>query len=235
MGLYMYENLIESNAKIMKQMQEAAIHGLAVLAEYRDPETGGHIQRVQNFVYLIAQYLYENPIKGYEITEREVELMANSAPLHDIGKVGISDSILLKPGKLTPEEFEEMKKHSNYGADAIEKIQFSLGDEKNFLNIAREIVKHHHERWDGNGYPDKLKGTEIPLAARIMAIADVYDALVSKRPYKEPFSQEKAISIIKEGSGTQFDSTLVEIFEKLADDFKNIEDMWEMIGLQKQL
>ena len=215
--LKQYQNVLEEmvaqKTHALVLTQEATIQSMAILAEYRDPDTGGHIQRTKNYVKLVAEYLHNNPLPNYNILKEDVLLMAQMAPLHDIGKVGIPDNILLKPGKLTAEEFEIMKMHSQYGGDAIARVQNLLG-ESSFLEIAHDIAKHHHERWDGTGYPDKLSGHDIPLAARIMALADLYDALATKRPYKEPMSHEETSAIIMKSGGTHIDPTLYRIFEE---------------------
>jgi response regulator RpfG family c-di-GMP phosphodiesterase len=154
--------------------------------------------------------------------ERTVDLMTKSAPLHDIGKVGVADRILLKPDKLTDEEFAEMKKHPKLGRDALLRAEQMLGSTSSFLQLARDIAYTHHEKWDGTGYPDGTKGGDIPLGGRIMAIADVYDALISKRCYKPAFPHEKAVEIIKDGSGKHFDPAMVDAFLACADEFQAI-------------
>ncbi|SBW01160.1 Cyclic di-GMP phosphodiesterase response regulator RpfG (fragment) [uncultured delta proteobacterium] len=149
------------------------------------------------------------------MSPKQIELIYKTAPLHDIGKVGVPDRILLKPGRLTPEEFEEMKRHTLYGRDALDAAAKTLGTEETFLNTAREIAYYHHEKWDGTGYPEHIAGEAIPVAARLMAIVDVYDALISRRPYKEPMSHEQAYAIIREGRGTHFDPAVVDAFEEI--------------------
>ncbi|WP_419779309.1 HD-GYP domain-containing protein [Maridesulfovibrio sp.] len=201
--------------------QAVTIESLATLAEYRDPETGGHIRRTMNYVRLMAERLVQMPRYQEELDERCVTLLYQSAPLHDIGKVGVPDHILLKPGKLTDEEFTAMKRHPIYGRDTMLKASKNLGS-TSFLQFAMEIAYTHHEKWDGSGYPQGLKGEEIPLSGRLMAIADVYDALISKRVYKPPFTHSKAVSIIQKDSGTHFDPELVEVFMELNEDFRQI-------------
>ncbi len=217
--------------------QEATINTVASLAEYRDNETGNHIRRTQNYVRVLALHLSEKNKYKHELTEEFIELLYKSAPLHDIGKVGVRDNILLKPGKLTVEEFEEIKKHTLYGRDALLKSAITLGD-NNFLQLASTIAYSHHEKWNGTGYPLALKATEIPLAGRIMAVADVYDALISRRHYKEPMPHKLAVQYIIDNSGSHFDPDVVEamiatqelfleIAEKLADsevERKNLRD-----------
>jgi len=193
--------------------RDVTILSLATLAETRDNETGGHILRTQGYVRALAMALRERPEYKEELTDEVIDLLFKSAPLHDIGKVGIPDSILLKPGKLTGEEFEIMKKHPVLGRDAIIRAEETLdAGEGSFLRYARQIAYGHHEKWDGSGYPEGIKGAKIPLSARLMAVADVYDALISKRVYKEAFSHEKARDIIAQGRGTHFDPDLVDTF-----------------------
>ncbi|WP_415884044.1 HD-GYP domain-containing protein [Neptuniibacter sp. QD72_48] len=201
--------------------RDASILGLASLAETRDNETGGHILRTQNYVRALAIKLRQNPKHADYLTSETIELLYKSAPLHDVGKVGIPDSILLKPGKLTDEEFDIMKQHPQIGADALEVAENQLGS-NSFLRIAREISLTHHEKWDGRGYPNGLQGEDIPLSGRLMAVADVYDALISKRVYKPAFSHEKARDIIVEGKDNHFDPEVVEAFLALETEFKEI-------------
>lgn len=204
--------------------QEVTIYGMAVLAETRDNETGKHIMRTQHYVKALAEHLVEGGKYRDYLDASRINLLYKSAPLHDIGKVGIADSILLKPGKLTDEEFTEMKKHTTYGRDAIVKSEQALGGKSTttFLTLAREIAYSHHEKWDGAGYPEGLCGDDIPLSGRLMAVADVYDALISKRVYKDAFSHEKAVSIISEGRGTHFDPDLVDAFVNIQEVFSEI-------------
>ncbi|MCP3871526.1 MAG: HD domain-containing protein, partial [Gammaproteobacteria bacterium] len=167
--------------------RDCAIVGWASLAETRDTETGHHILRTQKYILALAQYLAEQSCQQYQLLPTEMEVLFKSSPLHDVGKVGVPDSILLKPGPLTHDEFEEMKKHTIYGAEVLAKAELASGivDEASFLKTARDIALTHHEKWDGSGYPQGLKGEEIPLSGRLMAVADVYDALISKRIYKK--------------------------------------------------
>lgn len=191
--------------------RDASILGLASLAETRDNETGGHILRTQNYVRTLAMQLQQSPKYRQQLDNDTIELLHKSAPLHDIGKVGIPDSILLKPGKLTEQEFETMKAHPQIGADALAVAERQLGS-NSFLAIAREISLTHHEKWDGSGYPAGLTGEEIPLSGRLMALADVYDALINPRVYKAAFSHNKARTIIIEGAGKHFDPAVVQAF-----------------------
>jgi len=230
------ENLVKERTRRLALTQAVTIESLATLAEYRDPETGGHIKRTQNYVKALAVNLKDHPHYGGELNDETIELLYLSAPLHDLGKVGVPDHILLKAGKLTDEEFEEMKKHTVYGHDALLITEQKLGKDT-FLKFAREIAYTHQEKWDGSGYPSGLKGDEIPLAGRLMALADVYDALISKRVYKPPFPHEKAVQIIIEGKGQHFDPAIVDAFVELQETFRNIalsfadyEEEREMLG-----
>ncbi|MBI5330232.1 MAG: two-component system response regulator [Betaproteobacteria bacterium] len=217
-------------AEVARRMEDndltqlVSIRALAHLAETRDPETGNHILRTQGYVRLLAQLLRERPRFKSLINDRFIDLLTRSAPLHDIGKVGIPDAILQKPGKLTPEEWEIMKTHAQLGAVAIEQAERDAEKTVEFLALAKEIAHWHHERWDGSGYPDGLKGDVIPLSARIMAVADVFDALISARVYKPAMSYEQARTIIADGCGGHFDPDLVDAFLTRFDDFTAISD-----------
>ncbi len=203
------ETLLINRASELAVMQEAIINSMAVLAEFRDPETGAHIERTKLYLKLMLEKLGD----AAPYSESERELIWHCAPLHDIGKVAIPDSILLKDGALSETEFELMKKHPDFGFEVIRKAGRLLG-ENSFLRFAGEITRYHHEWWDGTGYPYGLSGEQIPLTARIMALADVYDALVTARPYKAPIPHGKAVRMILEGSGSHFDPDLVELFHK---------------------
>lgn len=213
---------VKRRIKEIELIQEVTIAALASLAEARDNETGKHIQRTQLYVKELALELKNNELFKEYLTDEHIKLIVKSTPLHDIGKVGIPDNILLKPGKLTEEEFEIMKTHTVIGKEAIERAENSINKFLTFLKCAKEIVYYHHERWDGSGYPEGISGYEIPVPARIMALADVYDALVSKRVYKGAFPHERAVDIIKKDSGKHFDPVVVEAFLKLQDKFKAI-------------
>ncbi len=193
-------------------IQEVSIRALARLAEIRDPETGNHLRRTQAYMNVLARRLALDPRHAPTLTPRTIDLIVKSAPLHDIGKVGIPDYILLKPGKLTPEEWTIMQTHARLGAEAIEHAEEDAERPVPFLAIAKEIARHHHERWDGSGYPDRLAGEAIPLVARLMALADVFDALISRRVYKEPVSLDGARQMICAGRGTHFDPDVVDAF-----------------------
>ena len=216
------EEKVRERTKDLVLTQDVTIFSLAVLAEYRDPETGGHIKRTQNYIKALAKKLQKNKKFIGILDDQTIELLYKSAPLHDIGKVAVPDSILLKAGKLNDEEFEEMKKHTVYGRDAILAAEKMLGKEITFLRYAREIAYGHQEKWDGSGYPQGIKGDDIPLSARLMALADVYDALRSKRVYKPAFPHYKAVEIISSEKGKHFDPVLVDTFLEIEDEFRNI-------------
>jgi len=217
---------VQEQTKEISRTQDAAIFCMASLAETRDNETGNHIRRTQHYVRLLCNFLKTRPNFSHYLDDKTIELLFKSAPLHDIGKVGVPDKILLKPGPLTPEEWTHMKKHSAIGCEALLSAEKELGS-TSFLEIAREIALTHHEKWDGSGYPGGLKGEEIPISGRLMALADVYDALISKRIYKEAFSHEKSVKLIVAEKGTHFDPEIVEAFELLADEFKAIAETFK--------
>jgi len=200
-------------------LQNAVLTTVADLVEFRDKLTGGHVSRTQLYLKALIDRLIMEGIYVDAIKKWDMDFFLPSAQLHDVGKIAISDLILNKPSKLTQEEFEIMKSHVNVGVDAIEKIM-SNADEHQFLRHALLFTKTHHEKWDGTGYPSGLKGNDIPLEGRLMAIADVYDALISVRPYKEAFSHEKACKIIEDGKGTHFDPILIDVFLKISDEFE---------------
>ena len=202
--------LLENQERI-NTMQAHIISGLASLIESRDANTGEHVTRTSALVKKIAQNALADGVYAEAITPHFIELLQTLAPMHDVGKIVVSDKILMKPGKLTPEEYEEMKKHAAEGGTVVRKILSGITDDE-YVNFAADIATYHHERWDGTGYPSKLAGTDIPLSARIMALADVFDALISKRVYKEAMPFDKAASIIEEESGTHFDPKLVAVF-----------------------
>ncbi len=201
--------------------QEVTIESMAVLAEYRDPETGGHIYRTQNYIRILAEKLRRFPEYQTQLADHYIDLLYKSAPLHDIGKVGVPDHILLKPGKLSDIEFDEMKRHTILGYEAIKIPAKKLGA-NSFLNLAMEIAYTHHEKWDKTGYPRGLKEAEIPLSGRLMALVDVYDALISKRVYKEPMKHSQAVSIILKGRGTHFEPLIVDAFQGITEEFRRI-------------
>ena len=215
-GMILYSVICTRNVREIFQgyhvekIQQSMISSLATVVEERDEQTGGHILRTEKYVEALIDLMKQEE-RYSDLADGYFKNVALAAPMHDIGKIRIPDRILNKPGRLTDEEFEVMKKHAEYGADIIQKTLIGV-EEEEYYRIACNIARHHHERYDGKGYPDGLKGEDIPLEARIMALADVYDALISERVYKKPFPREKAREIIEEGSGTQFDPNLVPLF-----------------------
>ena len=201
--------------------RDAVIFGLAGLADSRDPETGKHLERIALYSTRLASAMARHPRYRDRITASFIQLLGISSALHDIGKVGIRDAILLKPGRFEEHERALMQLHATMGGRCVGDIETRLGN-SNFLQMAREIALCHHERWDGTGYPAKMTGEQIPLAARIVAVADVYDALASRRVYKEAYTHEKCVEIIKEGASTAFDPQIVDVFLELESDFREI-------------
>lgn len=216
------KELIESYRKV-QSARNATILGLAKLAEYRDQATGAHLERIREYCKILAEELATKPAYAGYITKEYIEDIYHSSILHDIGKVGIPDSILLKPGRLTPEEFEVVKRHSALGGEALKEVEAKI-EGQSFLTLGKEIAYYHHEKWDGTGYPRGLKGEQIPLSARIVALADVYDALTSKRVYKEAYTHEEARRIILEGRGTHFAPDVVDAFIAREEDFRRIRE-----------
>lgn len=215
------ENKVKLRTREILLTRDVTINSMMSLLEIRDIETGRHIKRTQLYVKALGEYLAENgPYQNY-MTKDRIDNMYRTAPLHDIGKVGIPDKILLKPGRLTNEEFETMKKHTDYATMAFSTVDERLGD-NNFFIVAREIAGSHHEKWNGEGYPLGLAGEQIPLVGRIMALADVYDALVSERVYKKALSHEEAMDIIIKDRGSHFDPVIVDAFVALEDKFLDI-------------
>ncbi len=208
-------------------IQQVSIRALAHLAEIRDPETGNHILRTQGYVRLLASALADHPRFADTLTPGYIDLLSRSAPLHDIGKVGIPDHILLKPGKLTPEEWQIMRTHAKLGSDAIEEAEQDMEQPLAFLTLAKEIAHWHHEKWDGSGYPDGLQGDAIPLSARLMALADVFDALICARVYKPAMSYDEARALILSGSGHHFDPDVVTAFDRHFDAFVTIAERYQ--------
>ena len=208
-----------NNQKKMSEMQEHTISGLANLIESRDTDTGEHVMRTSMYVRSIAENAMKDGIYADRIDDRFVSMMYMLAPMHDVGKIVVPDSILRKPGRLTPEEFEQIKKHAEMGGTVVRRMLSGISDEE-YVNFAVEIATYHHEKWDGTGYPEGRSGEDIPLCARIMAIADVYDALISKRCYKEPISREEAAEIIRKDAGSHFDPLLAEVFLNHIPDFE---------------
>ena len=221
------ESLVQDRTRKLGKMQDAIIMAMASLAETRDNETGNHIRRTQNYVAALARKLKNHARFNNELTDENIDLLYKSAPLHDIGKVGIPDNILLKPDKLTSEEFEVMKLHTVYGRETILSVEKYLGESNEFLRFAREITYSHQEKWDGSGYPENLVGDAIPLSARLMAVADVYDALISRRVYKPAFSHEEAISIMRKGHGSHFDPDILDAFLEITEEFLQIANQFK--------
>jgi len=215
------ERRVAEQVKEISESQIATIVALAKLAESRDDDTGRHIERVQIFCRLLAEEMGKMPLFRQKIDASFVGNLYFAAPLHDVGKVGIRDSILLKPGKLTPEEYEVMKTHTIIGWETLRAV-CERYPKNAFLSTGAVIARYHHERWDGTGYPDGLKGEEIPLEARIMAVADVYEALRARRCYKEPVTHEKSCCILQECSGTQFDPVVIEAFLSVEKEFARV-------------
>lgn len=218
--LQLMNNLIEKNKNIV-DMQFKIISSFAGLIESRDDDTGHHVKRTQRFVEVILEAMDEKEIYKEEMKQLDIDIVTIAAQLHDIGKIKVSDMILNKKGKLTNEEYDIIKIHTSEGKEIIEKYLEGV-EENDFIDEAKKIALSHHERWDGNGYPEGLKEKEIPLSARVMAVADVFDALVNKRCYKEAFSLEKSFSIIEEGAGTQFDPEVVSAFLSKKEEISDI-------------
>jgi putative two-component system response regulator len=216
------EQEVTKRTREITAIQDVTIRAMAALVETRDPNTGNHIRRTQYYVKILAERLRYHPRFASYLNESNIGLLFKSAPLHDIGKVGIPDAILLKPGALTSAEFEIMKTHTTLGYQAICHAEEALGKEAGFLKMAKEIALYHQEKWDGSGYPQGLSGDEIPIAARLMALADVYDALVTERVYKRPVPHELAIQSIMDGKGTHFDPDVVDAFLQVQDQFQGI-------------
>ena len=213
------EKAIREQEKKIRENNEFMIDALSSVVEFRSLETGEHVRRIKYFTRIMLNYL-SRYFPKYGLTPEKVDEIARASAVHDIGKIGIPDSILLKPGRLTAEEFEVMKTHTTIGCEMLEK--FKNGEEGDFYRYCYEICRHHHERWDGNGYPDHLAGDEIPLSAQIVAVADVYDALVSHRVYKEPYANDTAYDMIMNGECGQFSPDVMECFKLAKDDFFNI-------------
>ena len=215
-----HDDLVKKNQQLL-QTENVTILALAYLAEMRDHETGAHLERTSCYVRLLGNELRKSGQYADYVSPEYIDDIVKAAPLHDIGKVGIPDAILRKPGKLTREEFEIIKNHCDYGANILEMAEAKL-EFQSFLRVAVKIVRSHHEKWDGSGYPDGLRNDEIPLSARIMSLADVYDALRSERCYKKAFSHEEACTIIAEGKGTHFSPDIVEAFMRSERQFRSV-------------
>jgi putative two-component system response regulator len=220
------ETEVARRARELTAIQDVTIHVLASLAETRDSDTGHHIRRTQHYVRALALRLRSRPRFAAYLTDRAIDMLFRSAPLHDIGKVGIPDRILLKPGRLTPDEFAIMKTHTTLGYQAIDRAETLLGIEVGFLSTAKEIALSHQEKWDGSGYPQGLAGEAIPISARLMALADVYDALSSRRVYRGAWTPEQVLAEIVSGSGTAFDPEVVEAFLEIRSEFAAIAETY---------
>ncbi len=216
------ETEVQRRTRELAAIQDVTILAMASLAETRDNETGNHIRRTQHYVRILANALKEHPRFHTQLDNHVIDMLYKSAPLHDIGKVGIPDRILLKPGRFEPHEFEIMKTHTTLGRDAIQHAEDALGMPVEFLSYAKEIAYGHQEKWDGSGYPQGLAGEAIPLSARIMAVADVYDALISRRVYKEGMPHDKAVDIMRAGRGSHFDPDILDSFLALLPEFQRI-------------
>jgi putative two-component system response regulator len=217
------EREVRERTESLSALQEATIIAMSSLAEARDNETGNHIRRTQHYVRALASQLRDHPRFSAYLTARQIEVLYKSSPLHDIGKVGIPDHILLKPGRLTADEFEIMKTHTTLGYGALKSAaEHTSGHSGAFLECAAEIALSHQEKWDGSGYPQGLQGKAIPISGRLMAVADVYDALVSRRVYKPPMPHDQAVTIILEGSGSHFDPDIVSAFKAIVGEFAAI-------------
>jgi putative two-component system response regulator len=211
--------LVDQKTKSILELQNALLKAMADLLEYRDDITGKHIEHTKKGIKIMLEEIKNRGLYREESENWDIDLLVQCCQLHDIGKIFISDSILRKPEKLTAQEYEDMKVHTNIGKQILDKVEL-LAKENDFLRYAKIFAVNHHERWDGTGYPNGLKQTEIPLLGRVMAVADVYDALVSNRPYKDTYTHDEAVKIIAEGSGTQFDPSIVELFVDISDQFR---------------
>lgn len=234
------ESEVERRVQEVAALQDVTIHAMASLAETRDSETGNHIRRTSHYLKALAEQVRHLPRFRDFLTDKTIELLFKTAPLHDIGKVGIPDHILLKPGRFEPHEMAIMKTHTTLGRDAILAAERELGIEVDFLKYAKEIAYSHHEKWDGTGYPQGLAGEQIPISARLMALADVYDALISCRIYKDGMRHEDAVKIIAEGRGTHFDADIVDAFLRIQHEFQAISSRYadgvrEMADKQQQV
>ena len=218
------ESMVTERSQQLATMQDVIILAMASLAETRDNDTGAHIRRIQHYTRALALALRENPAYAKQITDEVLELLYKTSPLHDIGKVGVPDSILFKPGRLSLDEFAEMKRHSFFGGQTLMEVERQLAAPEAFVSMAHEIALHHHERWDGTGYPLGLAGEQIPLSARIVALADTYDALTSARVYKPPYPSADACHIIERERGKQFDPAIVDAYLAIEHVFDSIRE-----------
>lgn len=216
------ESEIAKRTRELVAAQDSTILAMSMLAETRDTDTGNHIRRTQNYVKALAERLRAHPRFAGQLDDAAIAMLFKSAPLHDIGKVGIPDRILLKPGPLTAEEFEIMKTHTTIGYDALVQAEQTMGGPVEYLRVAKEIALSHQEKWDGSGYPQALAGDAIPMSARLMAVADVYDALISIRVYKAGLPHDRAVQVIFQGRGAHFDPDMVDAFIEIQDEFAAI-------------
>ncbi|MCL2497426.1 MAG: response regulator [Symbiobacteriaceae bacterium] len=213
--------MVDAKTNTVVELQNAILNTMTKLVDRRDDITGGHIERTQRYMHVLLKTIIESGLYQDEALSWDLDLVVHSTQLHDIGKIAIRDSILLKPGKLTAEEFDKIKTHTTVGEDVIQEIERNTSEHK-FLEYAKIFAATHHEKWDGSGYPRGLKGEETPVLGRTMAIIDVYDALVSERPYKKAYSHEEAVAIIIQGKGTHFDPTIVDLFLSVSNKFSCI-------------
>jgi putative two-component system response regulator len=219
----------ELNARLqeVERLRDTTLFVMVALAEFRDADTGNHIRRTQEYVRVLAHWLRDQGLAPLDFSDSNIDALAKAAPLHDIGKVAIPDGVLLKPGPLTAEEWVVMKTHTTQGADLLQRAANKLGaDAGPMLHYGMQIARHHHEKWDGSGYPAGLVGQDIPMSARLMAVADVYDALISRRPYKEPMAHEAALQWIEQQSGSHFDPTLVRGLHAVQAQLQDIATRW---------
>ena len=216
------EQEVARRTRELQAIQDVTILTITSLAETRDSDTGNHIRRTQCYVSALAEKLRAHEDFSRQLSTAAIETLFKSAPLHDIGKIGIPDRVLLKPGRLEPEEFDIMKTHCALGRDAIQRAEAQVGGSVEFLGCAKEIAYYHHEKWDGSGYPEGLAGEAIPVCARLMAVADVYDALTTRRIYKPAMPHEQAVEIIVAGRGRHFDPDMVDAFLDIHEQFRDI-------------
>ena len=217
-----FEHVVAERTRAVAHMQDATVMAMASLAESRDKDVGNHLRRTQHYVAALARELRFHGAYSAELSDENINWLYKAAPLHDIGKVAVPDAILVKPGRLTQDEFETMKNHTVYGRDAILEVEKTLGGANQFTRYASEIAYSHHEKWDGSGYPLGLSNTAIPLSARLMAVADVYDALITPRSYRPAFTHETAVELIRQGSGEHFDPDVVDAMLKIDEKLRDI-------------
>ncbi len=215
------EDIVKQKTDMVDRLQSLLSDSVSELVEHRDGNTGSHIKRLRSYVDVLIDKLQEKNLDGYLVDEKFRTDIIRATPLHDIGKIRVRDDVLLKPAKLDMDEMDHMKLHTVWGSEVIEHVISQIYFDS-FLEVAKNVIRYHHEKWNGTGYPEGLRGQQIPLCARIMSIADVYDALVTERPYKKPFSHYEAMSIIVEGRGVAFDPVLVDIFIEVSDRFNEI-------------